>query len=125
MTDRSTKTKSGCRYVPLNDKAIEALCYFRDLEYNNPYVMANSDEGVITYRNLFRVLDNVLKDAKINHGSLHSLRHTFATRLLRMGEDIKNVSELLGHSDVSITYNIYIHVTREQKKKAVDKLNLL
>jgi integrase len=125
-TDRKTKTKAGRRTVPLNDKALEALHYFKSLGYaENPYVMANSNKGVVSYRNLFRVLDNVLKDKGIDHGSLHTLRHTFATRLLKAGEDIKTVSELLGHSDVSITYNIYIHVAKEQKKKAVDKLNEL
>ena len=125
MADRSTKTQSSCRYVPINAKTAEALSYFKGLGYNNPYVMANSDSNVITYRNLFRVLSNILELNKINHGSLHTLRHTFATRLFRNNVDIKVISELLGHSDVSITYNIYTHVIQEQKKKAVDILDNL
>jgi len=125
MADRSTKTQSSCRYVPINAKTAEALLYFKGLGYNNPYVMANSDSNVITYRNLFRVLSNILELNKINHGSLHTLRHTFATRLFRNNVDIKVISELLGHSDVSITYNIYTHVIQEQKKKAVDILDNL
>lgn len=125
MADRSTKTQSSCRYVPINAKTSEALLYFKGLGYNNPYVMANSDSNVISYRNLFRVLSNILELNKINHGSLHTLRHTFATRLFRNNVDIKVISELLGHSDVSITYNIYTHVIQEQKKKAVDLLDNL
>ena len=125
MVDRSTKTQSSCRYVPINAKSEEALMYFKSLGYNNPYVMANSDQNVISYRNLFRILSNILEDNNINHGSLHTLRHTFATRLFKNNVDIKVISELLGHSDISITYNIYTHVIQEQKKKAVDILNNL
>ena len=64
-----------------------------------------------------------LNDNNINHGSLHTLRHTFATKLFKNGIDIKVISELLGHSDISITYNIRTHVIKEQKKKAVDVLD--
>lgn len=123
--DRSTKTQSSCRYIPINEKAEEALIYFKSLGYSNSYVMANSDNNVITYRNLFRVLSNILKDNNINHGSLHTLRHTFATNLFKNGVDIKVISELLGHSDINITYNIYTHVIKEQKKKAVEVLDCL
>lgn len=123
MADRTTKTQSSCRYVPINQKCKEAFDYFKDFNYNNPYVMANSDQSVITYRNLFRVMSNILKRNNINHGSLHTLRHTFATRLFKNGVDIKVISELLGHSDVSITYDIYTHVIQEQKKKAIDILD--
>ncbi len=125
MKDRSTKTQSSCRFVPINDKTLAALMYFKGLGYRSDYVMANSDKGVITYRNLHRVLANILKDNNINHGSLHTLRHTFATRLFKNGIDVKVISELLGHSDISITYDIYTHVINEQKKKAVDVLNSL
>ncbi len=53
---------------------------------------------------------------------VHALRHTFATLLLTNGVEIKTVSELLGHSDVTITYNTYIHIIREQKAEAVGSL---
>jgi site-specific recombinase XerD len=57
---------------------------------------------------------------------IHALRHTFATLLLTNDVDIKTVSELLGHSDVTITYNTYIHVIKEQKRKALASIpNLL
>ena len=123
--DRSTKTQSSCRYIPINSNTAEALAYFKNLGYNNSYVMANSDNTVITYRNLFRVLSNILATNNISHGSLHTLRHTFATRLFRNGVDVKVISELLGHNDISITYDIYTHIIKEQKKKAVDVLDNL
>ncbi len=64
-----------------------------------------------------------MKKANINHGSLHSLRHTFATKLFQNGVDAKVISDLLGHSDISVTYNIYTHVIKEQKMKAVKSLD--
>lgn len=123
--DRSTKTESGDRYIPINKQTQEALDYFKSLGYSSPYVMANSDKGVLSYRNLHRALTNILEHNHINHGSIHSLRHTFATRLFRNGVDVKVISEILGHSDINITYDIYTHVIAEQKKKAVDILDNL
>jgi site-specific recombinase XerD len=87
--------------------------------------MANSNTNVVSYRNLHKVMSNILERNKIKHGSLHTLRHTFATRLFKNGVDVKIISELLGHSDISITYDIYTHVIQSQKKKAVDVLDNL
>lgn len=55
----------------------------------------------------------------------HAIRHTFATRGLELGIDIKTLSELLGHSIVSITLNIYAHSLLEQKKAAIEKFNTM
>lgn len=52
-----------------------------------------------------------------------SLRHGYGSILLSMGTDIKIVSELLGHSDVSFTYNVYIDIFDRDKQDAVMKLN--
>ena len=99
--------------------------YFKNLGYDNPYVMATNDKGILRYRNLQRALENILEVNKIDHGSLHTFRHTFATILFKQGVDVKVISELLGHSDISVTYDIYTHVIESQKKKAVDVLNVL
>ena len=54
----------------------------------------------------------------------HDLRHTYATRLFELGEPAKVVQELLGHSDVSTTLNIYTHVLERQKKRTASKIDL-
>lgn len=50
---------------------------------------------------------------------MHALRHTFATNLFSNGVDIKTISELLGHSDITTTYNTYVHVIKKLKRDAV------
>lgn len=54
---------------------------------------------------------------------LHALRHTYATRLLEQGENLKTVQELLGHKDISTTGNTYAHVMPEVKTEAANSLN--
>lgn len=123
MTDKTTKTTSSYRTIPMNQGAEEALRYFQSLNFKSEYVMANRDNHVAAFRNTQSALAKIKKKAGINHGSVHTLRHTFATQLFKKGVDIKVISELLGHSDVSVTYNIYTHVIKEQKVKAVKALD--
>ena len=54
---------------------------------------------------------------------LHDLRHTYATLLLKKGVPAKIVQELLGHSSITITLDLYSHVTLEMKKLAAESLN--
>ena len=53
----------------------------------------------------------------------HDLRHTAASLMILEGVDLKTVSDILGHSSISITADIYGHVLEEQKRKAMDTLN--
>ena len=64
--------------------------------------------------------EKVLKELKIKHFNFHSLRHTFATNCISLGVDYKTVSEILGHSNVNITLNLYVHPRLSQKKKCID-----
>lgn len=64
----------------------------------------------------------ILGKTNIRDMSFHSLRHTYATLCIEKGMDIKTLSELLGHSDVKITLNTYVHSSDSLKKKYVRRL---
>lgn len=64
----------------------------------------------------------ILKKCQIRPFHFHLLRHAFASRCVELGCDIKGLSEILGHSSVQITMNIYVHSSMKQKK---DMMNLV
>ena len=55
-----------------------------------------------------------------NQVTFHGLRHTFATRAIEIGVDVKTLSVLLGHSDVAVTLSRYTHISEQQKRNAMD-----
>ena len=119
----SVKTDAGQdRSIPLNEQAINALLDLKSVTGNSPFVMTTKNETHVSPRNIDRIFRRIAKAAGFEEEKIfgvHSLRHTFATLLLSNGVEIKTVSELLGHSDVTITYNTYIHVIKDQKRKAL------
>ena len=64
----------------------------------------------------------VLESAGIEAHRFHDLRHTFTVESLRAGVDVKTVSEMLGHSSVSFTLDVYGHVTKAMQDEAANKL---
>jgi len=119
----STKTDSSERLIPLNKKAIAALKEIQKLNAKFTHVMSTSTGKIAIPRNIDRMLRNILERCKIEPCGVHVLRHSFASMLFKNGVDVKTVSELLGHSDVSVTYNTYIHLIQEQRHSAVDILD--
>ena len=61
----------------------------------------------------------------IEKKNFHILRHTFATNCINSGMDIKSLSEILGHSDVKITLNCYVHPTIETKRQHMNSLSVI
>lgn len=67
----------------------------------------------------------MLKKCEIESANFHALRHTFATRCVELGFDVKSLSEILGHATVNITMNRYVHPTLDMKKENMEKLSSL
>lgn len=111
------KTKNANREIPVNKDFLEIIKSFKTDKDN--YILSNSDKYIEprTYRKYF---NKILKELKIKHFNFHSLRHTFATNCISLGCDYKTVSELLGHANVNITLNLYVHPRYSQKKKCID-----
>lgn len=126
LTLQPPKTRSGIRCIPLTERAKEALYQLwkateplhASIKKTGFVVRSKSGEPILPY-SLRTVLTSVLHHCELESRGLHSLRHTFASRLFRQGVDVKTVGELLGHSDVTITYNTYIHLIQEQKRQAL------
>ena len=121
----STKTKSGSRIVPLNNKSIEALNHIKEITEQYKYVFSTETGNNVsgrTYDTMFRKIQENCGFTEIY--GVHALRHTFASLLFKRGVDVKTVSEILGHKDVSVTYNTYIHLIQEQKMNAINLLDM-
>ena len=68
--------------------------------------------------------EKMVKECGLEKANFHSLRHTFATRCIEAGVDVKTLSEILGHSDVKTTLNRYVHSSFELKQKSITQLEL-
>lgn len=111
------------REIPLSDELIKLLSYYHSSAGECGYVL-NSDRPMEprTYQNKFQ---NYLRSAGIKKRNFHALRHTFATNCVISGVDIKSLSEILGHSDVKITLNLYVHPTIETKRQHMNAISAI
>lgn len=113
------KTRSSIRTIPLNKWIMQYAVLLRGSD--NEYIVTGKEKYIEP--NKYRLYYNrQLKDLELPHRKFHSLRHTFATRCIECGCDYKSLSELLGHSNVSITMNLYVHPQLELKRKCVELL---
>lgn len=131
-----TKTEKSKREIPLLEFTAKVLKAHK-VQQNKEKLKAGSEwedsgfvfstrfGGVIEPSVLYREFRRILKKAGLEGVKIHTLRHTFATRLLELGTHPKVVQELLGHEDISTTLNIYSHVSPEIKRRAAEKLDTL
>ena len=121
----SAKTKSGNRSIPLSDRAIEMLNLLINKNPNykpDDIVFLNQNDNMVSRANVTRTLQSMLTRAEceVEQCGLHALRHTFGSYLILHKIDVKIVSQLMGHKDVTVTYNIYVHIIEQQKIDAVN-----
>ena len=94
-----------------------------NLYEDNNLVFCNIYGRYLDGSNVRKRFKRVLNNIGFPDRKFHDLRHTFATRLFELEEEPKTVQELLGHSNISTTLDIYTHVLEGMKKKAASKLN--
>ena len=112
------------RIVPLGEYATLALKEYINnyrstmlKKYNTDYIFLNNHGNVITRQGFFKIIKEIASKKGINEDiSPHTLRHSFASHLLKYGADLRTIQELLGHSDITTT-QIYTHISNEQLKK--------
>ena len=120
-----TTPKSRCsiRLIPIPDALIRLLVLYR--ETSSGYFLTNNKNKYVEPRIMQNHFKKVLKENAIAPANYHALRHTFATRCIEVGFDIKSLSEILGHASVNITMNRYVHPSMELKKENMQKLSSL
>lgn len=116
----SPKTETSERIIPLAKQLIPYLKEVK-IKSNSNYVVANGSNP-ISVRSYQRSFELLLKRLGISHKGFHALRHTFATRAIENGMDVKSLSEILGHKNPSITLTRYAHSFMDHKKLMINKL---
>ena len=111
------KTKNANREIPINKDFLEIL---KKVKSDKKHYIITGNEKYIEPRTYRKYFNKILDELRIKHFNFHSLRHTFATNCISLGVDYKTVSELLGHANVNITLNLYVHPRYSQKKKCID-----
>ena len=120
-----TSPKSACsiRTIPLPDCLISILKKYKTTDAG--FFLTNSTVRFIEPRTMQNRFKTALKHSSVPSANFHALRHTFATRCVELGFDVKSLSEILGHASVNITMNRYVHPSLELKKENMQRLSEL
>ncbi len=114
------KSDLSTRVIPLSDAALR-LCRSMDVKNRNAYILTGS-EIFMEPRTLQYRLKRYAEDCGIEGVHFHTLRHTFATRCVEAGFELKSLSEILGHATTSITLERYVHSSLTLKRENMQKL---
>lgn len=143
------KTSAGCRTIPMLQEVRKALIAERkrqmvegfcqaEIDGYSGFVFGNRNGYVHNPQTINRAIQRIYteyndrerekadeerrKPKLIRHFSVHNLRHTFCTRFCENESNIKVIQEIMGHSDISTTMNIYAEATEAKKKESFDNL---
>ncbi len=115
------KTATSFRAIPIPFFLLQQLADLRGDATGETYLLTGT-EKYIEPSNYYMKYRRWLRRLQLPHRPFHALRHTFATRCIENGFDPKSLSEILGHADVKITLNRYVHPTLELKRSHMERL---
>lgn len=117
------KTKTSKRVIPLPRQIITII---KELKKSSLSIYMLTDKNKpISVRSYQRSFELLLKKLNIKHKGFHAIRHTFATRAMECGMDVKTLAEILGHKNPIITLNRYAHSLIEHKQNMMNKIGKL
>lgn len=122
ITD-SPKTVNSRRVIPLPKQLLPKLKSIK--KSSNSDFVVSVGSNAVSVRSYQRSFELLLKRLNIDHCGFHLLRHTFATRALECGMDVKTLSEIFGHKNPTITLNRYAHSLLEHKSTMMNRLGKL
>lgn len=128
------KTVAGKRQVPISEKALAVLDDQRRAQVemrlkagstwaNNGLIFSADNGNPLEVRNISRTLYKVLEQIGASRRGVHALRHTFATRWIEAGNDVRTLADILGHANVATTLKLYVHSSKDTKRRGMDALD--
>lgn len=118
------KSFHSIREIPIPSFLLEHMEYMRSYP-EEAYLLTGSETCFMEPRNLQNHFRKYQEACRLRPVNFHALRHTFATRCIESGVDIKALSEILGHASVNITLNRYVHSSLEMKRRNMEKVRPL
>lgn len=118
------KTDNGYRIVPIPKQLLARLKEIKKRS-TDEYVVGGKTEYGAEVRTYQKTFERILAKLSLPHKGFHALRHTFATRALEVGMDVKTLSEILGHGNPTITLKRYAHSMLEHKTEMMNRLGRL
>ena len=122
---QTPKSENSVRIVPLPD---DMMAYLKKAVSGLPqdaYILTGRKDKPMEPRTYQYYFETVLRRCGLKRRCYHTLRHSYATRCIEKGIDIKSVSEMLGHADITTTLKLYVHPSMDSKRKAVQKISFL
>ena len=120
----SPKTVAGKRAIPIPSFLLPKLFELYGENKSNRDFFLTGTTKYIEPSNYYVKYQKWLQEMNLTEHSFHALRHTFATRCVESGFDVKTLSEVLGHADVNITLNRYVHSSLDLKRANMEKLSM-
>lgn len=115
------KTTHSKRVIPLPKQLLPLLRESKKSS-SSTLVVSSKEAKPISIRSYQRSFELLQQKIGIDHRGFHALRHTFATRAIECGMDVKSLSEILGHKNPTVTLNRYVHSLMEHKRAMMDKI---
>ena len=133
VVEGDVKTSSGFREIPIPDKIWMELLQHQQRQQQeymslgvpilpDGYIFAMPFGTCVEPSTMRDALNYLLAVAEIEHANFHSLRHTFATRAIEAGMPVKTLSDILGHSQVQITMDLYCHSSIDHMRDSMNAL---
>ncbi len=119
---QSPKTCTSFRIIPIPPVLFPILRQFK--KEDTKYIIKGRKKAWVEPRTLQYRFAKILEECQIKSFNFHMLRHAFATRCIDKGFDAKSLSEILGHSSVQVTLNLYVHSSLQHKKELMEKFDI-
>lgn len=120
LTIRESKTDAGVRIIPISAKIFNLFVV--NMVKDQEYFVKGETTNQLSYSTFKPRFQKLLKSLNIEPHTIHDTRHTFATLLNNANANQSAITKLIGHSDFSITENVYPHKDTEELRKAIDLL---